>query len=169
MAAKERKEGHRKCKVQNANLVGSKCRRDKYRSRVDTLACCFISSPRFLVSWFLIESPFLIVKRLAEFSVPRARSQLPDSFAHAEQFGVVELGVGPFGEAAFGLFHFEFQFFDGRLVTCGELGRLVARKAVRHQFVALSGVSAAPFLDIVGKAAQGRSDFVGRSEFREFG
>lgn len=94
---------------------------------------------------------------------------MPDSFSHAEEFGVVEFGVGPFGEAAFGLFHFKFQFFDGRLVTCGELGRLVARKAVGHQFGALSGVSAAPFLDVVGKAAEGRSDFVGRSEFREFG
>ncbi len=37
-------------------------------------------------------------------SAPEKWSQLPDSFAHAEQFGVEEFGIAPFGEPTLGLF-----------------------------------------------------------------
>jgi len=94
---------------------------------------------------------------------------LADSFAHAEEFGVVEFGVASFGEAALGLFDFKFQIFDGRFVAPGQFGRLVARKASGHQFRTLRGVSATPFLGVVGETAEGRRDFVRRGEFRKFG
>jgi len=94
---------------------------------------------------------------------------LPDSFTHAEEFCVVKFGVAPFREATLGLFDFCFQFFDGRFVARGQFGGLVAREAAGHQFGALSVVSAAPFLGVVGETAEGHGDFVGRGELSEFG
>ena len=90
---------------------------------------------------------------------------MPDSFAHAEEFCVVKFGVASFGEAALGLFHFCFQVFDGRFVTPGQFGQLVAREAARRQFGVLSGVCAAPFLGVVGESTEGCGDFVGLREF----
>lgn len=106
---------------------------------------------------------------LAGLALQERRLQLPDSFAHAEEFCVVKFGVASFGEAPLGLFDFCLQFFDGRFVTCVQFGRLVAREAAGHQFGALSGASAVPFLGVVGEATEGRCDFVARSELCEFG